>query len=97
MISADGRWVGLGGSVYDQQTGTWTFVGVGLGGAPPDGDSYVSAISADGRWVVFTPSASNLVAGDTNGLNDVFVYDRQTGMTARVSVGPGGIQANDST
>ena len=44
------------------------------------------SISADGRFVAFPSFASNLVAGDTNGLEDVFVHDRQTGATERVSV-----------
>jgi hypothetical protein len=52
------------------------------------------AISADGRFVAFSASASNLVAGDTNGVDDVFVHDRQTGVTERVSVASDGSQAN---
>ena len=52
------------------------------------------ALSADGRFVAFGSDASNLVPGDTNNLFDVFVHDRQSGTTQRVSVGPGGVQAN---
>jgi Tol biopolymer transport system component len=44
--------------------------------------------------VAFASQASNLVPGDTNGRADVFVYDRQTGTTVRVSVGTGGVQGN---
>lgn len=51
-----------------------------------NGPSYLPAISADGQVVVFESSASNLVAGDTNGVADVFVRDRTTGTTQRVSV-----------
>ena len=51
------------------------------------------ALCADGRFVAFDSSATNLVPGDTNGAADVFVRDRQTGMTSGVSVGPGGVQA----
>jgi Tol biopolymer transport system component len=51
------------------------------------------SISADGRYVAFISFASNLVAGDTNGTNDLFVRDRQTGTTQRVSVDSSGNQA----
>ena len=52
------------------------------------------AISADGRFVAFDSDATNLVPGDTNGVHDVFVRDRRTGTTERVSVGRGGAQGN---
>jgi hypothetical protein len=57
----------------------------------------VGNISGDGRFVVFISYASNLVQGDTNGSPDVFVRDRQSGTTARVSVSSGGGQANGSS
>ncbi|NEN91321.1 MAG: DUF4347 domain-containing protein [Okeania sp. SIO3H1] len=44
------------------------------------------AISSDGRFVAFSSVADNLVSGDTNGARDVFVHDRQTGVTSLVSV-----------
>ena len=56
--------------------------------------SLFADLSDDGRYVAFTSSASNLVAGDTNLVQDIFVHDRQTGSTTRVSVGAGGAQAN---
>jgi hypothetical protein len=49
--------------------------------------SWDSAISADGRFVAFTSSASNLVPGYTNHVDDVFVRDRLTRTTTLVSVG----------
>ena len=58
---------------------------VGAGGA---------SISADGRHVAFRSGASNLVPGDTNGADDIFVHDRQTGETTRVSVDSSGNQGN---
>jgi Tol biopolymer transport system component len=61
---------------------------------PANGESDVSAISADGRFVVFSSVASNLVAGDTNGSSDVFVRDLLAGTTQRVSVSSSGEQAN---
>jgi hypothetical protein len=57
-----------------------------------NGGSFVQSISADGRFVVFSSAASNLVAGDTNGVTDVFVHDRTTGTTERVSVDSTGAQ-----
>jgi Tol biopolymer transport system component len=51
-------------------------------------------ISADGRYVVFESNADNLVSDDTNGAYDVFVRDRDTGVTSRVNIGPGGVQDN---
>src|SRR5438094_703914 len=53
------------------------------------------AISADGRFVAFGSVASNLVPGDTNGTFDVFVHDRHTGATQRVSVDSVGAQGNN--
>jgi Tol biopolymer transport system component len=61
-------------------------VSVGPGGAAADNDAVLPAISGDGRYVAFWSSASTLVAGDTNGTSDVFVRDRSTGVTERVSV-----------
>jgi Tol biopolymer transport system component len=85
--------------VHDRATGATTRVSVATGGAQGNGDSGaawddVAAISADGRFVAFFSEASNLVAGDTNGVHDVFVHDRDTGVTTRVSVGTGGTEGN---
>jgi Tol biopolymer transport system component len=54
--------------------------------------SNVASISANGRYVAFSSDASNLVGGDTNGYTDVFVRDRQTGFTQRVSLASNGSQ-----
>ena len=81
--------------VHDRETGVTTRVNVGAGGAEANADSDpTSTLSADGRYVAFASLASNLVVGDTNGNLDVFVHDRQTGTTTRVSVGAGGAEAN---
>ncbi|HEV7806932.1 MAG TPA: hypothetical protein VGO80_14005 [Solirubrobacteraceae bacterium] len=55
-----------------------------------------AAVSADGRYVAFSSSADDLVAGDTNRSVDVFVRDRGTGRTERVSIATGGEQARRS-
>jgi Tol biopolymer transport system component len=52
------------------------------------------SISSDNRFVVFESNAENLVPGDDNGRGDIFMYDRQTGKTTRVSVSTAGEQAN---
>src|SRR2546427_12938040 len=65
-------------------------VSVTSGGTEGNGASLGSALSADGRFVAFDSAATDLVAGDTNGVSDVFVHDRQTGATERVSVASGG-------
>jgi Tol biopolymer transport system component len=72
-------------------------VSVGPAGQQANGNSFQSAISADGRFVTFFSDASNLVAGDTNNAYDVFVRDRKLQVTRRISVGPGGQQANDGS
>ena len=59
-----------------------------------NGGSYYPAVSADGRYVAFDSHASNLVVGDTNGAVDVFVHDRHTGATERVSVDGSGNQGD---
>jgi hypothetical protein len=71
-----------------------TRVSVGAGGAQGDGDSAEPAISADGRWVAFRSAATNLVAADLNGDDDVFVHDRMLGVTRRISVTAAGVEAD---
>ncbi len=76
----------------DRQTGTTTRVSVDSLGTQGDGDSSGPAISADGRFLAFESVATNLVPSDTNGIRDIFVHDRQTGTTERVSVDSSGNQ-----
>ena len=81
--------------VKDRQTGATTRVSVASQtGAQANDGSGVTAISSDGRYVAFYSDASNLVSGDTNGIGDIFVRDRQTGLTTRVSVDSSGNEAN---
>src|SRR5262249_33662470 len=63
-------------------------------GVQADGPSVDPAISADGRYVLYTSHATNLVPGDTNGVTDGFLWDRTTGKTTRGTVGNGGVQGN---
>jgi len=85
--------------VHELQTGTTTRVSlnhldVTEGG---NGHSYSPSISADGRYVAFESIATNLVPGGSNGLLHIFVHDRQTGTTTRVSVDSLGNQGFDSS
>lgn len=79
-------------------------VSIGTGGNPANADSISPSISADGRYVAFLSSATNLVASDTNGVMDAFVRDTCAGVasgctpsTQLVSVSTGGAQANAAT
>ncbi len=74
--------------------GTTTRVSVRTNGFQGDRPSFNATISADGRYVAFASDAKDLVGGDTNNHTDVFVHDRQTGTTTRISVAPNGAQAN---
>ena len=83
--------------VRDLDTSVTERVSVAVSGAQSDGHSHDIAISRTGRYVAFSSAAANLVPGDTNGAEDVFIRDRPAGTTTRASVGPGGVQAdNDS-
>lgn len=85
--------------VHDASTGVTTRVSVGPMGEQANGTSYPTGISSDGRFVLFLSNATNLLGAgsDTNGSWDAFVHDRQSGSTARVSVGSAGLQANSDS
>jgi len=89
-LAPDGRWLAFGFGdvdVYNRETGEIDRVSVAAdGGVARGGGSMEPSISADGRYVAFTSGAANLVAGDTNGVNDIFVRDRLADTTERVSV-----------
>jgi Tol biopolymer transport system component len=70
-------------------------VSIASAGSQANGDSEAPSISSNGRIVAFISDATNLVAGDTNGAQDVFVHDLDTGTTERASVASAGTQAND--
>ena len=80
--------------VHDRQTRRTERVSVDSAGTQADGDSASPALSADGRFVAFSSSATNLVPGDTNGQADVFVHDRQVRTTERVSVDSAGHESD---
>jgi len=109
-VSADGRFVAFSSAaanlvandrngradvfVRDLRRQTTTRVSVSSTGVEANGASYYPAISADGRVIAFRSYARNLVSGDGNGVEDVFVHDRATGRTERVSVATSGKEAD---
>lgn len=80
--------------VHDVGSGFTERVSVSSTAIEGNGTSDRPAISADGRFVAFKSLASNLVLGDTNNASDIFVRDRVTGETSRVSVSSSGVQGN---
>jgi Tol biopolymer transport system component len=112
-ISADGRFVAfesqatnlVGGDtngradvfVRDLIAGTTSRVSVGTAGVQGNAPSTHPSLSSDGRYVTFVSEASNLVTGDTNNMQDVFIYDQQAGATVRVSVDAFGAQAQGAS
>jgi Tol biopolymer transport system component/uncharacterized protein YjdB len=108
-LSSDGRYIvfegptselglGLRGGILvkDMQNGTVRIVDTNAEGTASNGIAYAPVISADGRYVVFISSGSDLVVGDTNKLYDVFRKDLQTGSIMLVPTSATGIQANAS-
>ena len=109
-VSADGRFVAFESAagnlvpddtngypdvfVHDRDTGITARVSVCSDGQETHGASWGSSISADGRFVAFDGPVSDLVPDDTNGVRDVFVHDRHTAVTTRVSVASNGQQAD---
>jgi PKD repeat protein len=85
--------------VRDRQAATTTRVSVSTFGGEGDAASVYPAISPDGRWVAFHSTSSNLVPDDTNRTGalpagvDVFLHDRETGVTDRASVSTEGVEA----
>ncbi len=83
--------------VRDVLAGTTVRASVATGGAEADGVSDYAAISGDGRFVAFRSAATNLVAGDTNGVTDIFVHDLTTASTERASVTTSGEQLTNGS
>ncbi|HEX6390515.1 MAG TPA: hypothetical protein VFZ89_13735, partial [Solirubrobacteraceae bacterium] len=82
--------------VRDLADGTTRRVSVSDDGVQANGRSFAPAISADGRYVAFTSTASNLVPSDSNAVMDVFVRDLRSNMTERITVSTSGRQQNRS-
>ena len=112
-ISEDGRFVAFHSSadnlvpgdtnnfldvfVRDRQTNQTTRISLSSSGTQGNERSVAPSISGDGRYVVFSSDASNLVSDDTNNVTDVFLHDRQTGQTTRISLSSSGTEGNGSS
>lgn len=108
QISSDGRYIAFesiatnlvpgdsnGASdifVHDTQSGITSQISVASDATPGNLSSTLPSMSANGRYVIFKSQANNLVAGDSNGRDDIFIRDTQAGTTGRVSVAPDGSQ-----
>jgi Tol biopolymer transport system component len=105
-ISGDGRFVAFAGGpasvfqngpqvyIRDRRRRTTTLVSAAAAGGQPDAASLSPSVSSSGRYVAFSSNAAHIVAGDTNGVFDVFVRDRVAGTTTRVSVSSAGAQGD---
>jgi Tol biopolymer transport system component len=103
-FSADGRYIAFSSGssnliagdsngfwdifVYDSLTRKTERVSIASNGNPANGSSYRPSLSANGRYVAFTSYADNLVAGDNNTVEDIFIHDRVTHKTERVDNSP---------
>lgn len=83
--------------IKNLETGETRLVSATASGAQGDQASMRPAVSADGRFVAFRSSATNLVPGDSNGKADIFLKDMQTGAVSRISVGMDGSEGGDDS
>ena len=83
--------------VHDMDTGITERVSESSAGIQGNNDADTLSLSSNGRFVAFGSLATNLVAGDTNAVIDVFVHDRNTGTTERVSISTAGAEANNES
>lgn len=81
----------------DRRTGITRLVSHAPDGSPADADTTSPVISSDGQTVAFVSYAANLVANDTNGDPDVFVWSAANDAVVRASVGSGGEEADDAS
>ncbi len=98
-LSGNGRYASFGNGAFiyvrDLAKNTTEKLGINSAdGSPPNGYIAYPYMSDNGRYVSFVSTADNLVSGDTNGVQDGFVFDRETGAIERISVATDGTQAN---
>ena len=82
---------------YNIDSDTTEIITTSIDGKSTNGYSSSPSLSADGRFALYTSSASNLTENDTNGLNDIFIYDSETKETLMVNIGIAGRQAKGSS
>ena len=79
---------------FDPAALTTGVLTVGIDGEPANGQSWAPSISAEGRFIAFESDATNLVPDDTNDARDIFLLDRLTNETRRISMRMGGAEPN---
>jgi len=79
--------------LHDRNAGTTERVSISSDGTQANWYSYRADVSLSGRFVAFHSAAANLVDDDTNGYEDIFIHDRDTGVTDRISVASEGVQS----
>ncbi len=113
VISADGQWITYDSDattltpadsnaerdifLYERATRTTTLLSRTDDGTASNGFSEFPTLSGDGRIIVYHSDATNLVANDTNGMRDIFLYNRDTGTTTRLSAAPDGAESNGAS
>jgi hypothetical protein len=80
--------------IFDRERNVYELVSVDSSGNQANSDSINPSISADGRYIAFESVADNLVPGDLNNESDIFVHDRETGLTKRISVSSASEEGN---
>jgi len=83
--------------LHDRDTATTVRLSLASGATPGNSTSSVSSLSANGRFALFVSSSNNLVTDDTNSADDLFLRDRDTAETSRVSLANDGSEANASS
>ena len=82
--------------LYDRDTQNITRISEAADGAVGNNSSQDISISSDGRYITYSSSADNLVSGDSNSKEDIFLYDRETGVTELISMNEG-VQSNGNS
>jgi hypothetical protein len=109
-ISSDGRYVAFSSIasnlvlndtnnvrdvfIRDLQNSVTSRVSISTNGSEGNVQSGTPTINDNGRFIVFTSQATNLVNNDFNNMPDKFLHDRQSGLTERISVDPSGNDGN---
>jgi Tol biopolymer transport system component len=96
-----------GNGVFDEGNGTTVLVSRHTNGTQANAPATLGDLSADGRFVAFSSTATSLEAGDLNGLSDVFMHDRDPdgngifdeggATTRRVSLDSAEVEANGAS
>lgn len=81
--------------LHDNATGLTTLISASSDGSAGNQESSFPSISSNGQYITFGSWANNLVANDNNGLQDVYIYDRQTNTMELISISSNSTQAND--